>query len=92
MQDLRGMGASNATFNRLLKPTRRSVIMEAARAYHEKFADKNGRIPATFQIIYAIGWSPHASQQQPMKPGTAKIKLAEFLKTEEISAEDKAKP
>ncbi len=92
MQDLRGMGASNATYNRLLKPTRRSVIMEAARVYHEKFADKNGRIPATFQIIYAIGWSPHASQQQPMKPGTAKIKLAEFLKTEEISAEDKAKP
>jgi len=92
MQDLRGMGASNATFNRLMKPTRRAVIMEAAKAYHEKFTAKNGRVPATFQIIYAIGWSPHDSQQKPLKPGTAKIKLADALKTEEISTDEKARP
>jgi NADH dehydrogenase [ubiquinone] 1 alpha subcomplex assembly factor 5 len=92
MQDLRGMGAANATFSRLMKPTRRSVIMEAARLYHEKFADKNGRVPATFQIIYAIGWSPHESQQKPLKPGSAQARLADALKTEEKSAGDKAQP
>lgn len=92
MQDLRGMGASNATFNRLMKPTRRGVIMEAARVYHEKFADREGRVPATFQIIYAIGWSPHDSQQKPMKPGMAKVKLADALKTSEIETDEKARP
>jgi NADH dehydrogenase [ubiquinone] 1 alpha subcomplex assembly factor 5 len=92
MQDLRGMGASNATLGRLMKPTRRGVIMEAARVYHDKYAGKDGRVPATFQIIYAIGWSPHDSQQKPMKPGTAKVKLADALDTVEVSAGEEAKP
>jgi len=75
-----------------MKPTRRGVIMEAARIYHDKYAGKDGRVPATFQIIYAIGWSPHDSQQKPMKPGTAKVKLADALDTVEQSAEEEAKP
>ncbi len=86
MQDLRGMGAANATTNRLLKPTRRKVILEALRLYHEKFADAaggagygKGRVAATFQVIYAIGWAPHASQQKPLVPGSAKHKLADYL-------------
>jgi NADH dehydrogenase [ubiquinone] 1 alpha subcomplex assembly factor 5 len=90
MQDLRGMGATNATYNRLMKPTRRGVIMEAARIYHEKFADKERRVPATFQIIYAIGWAPHESQQKPLQPGSAKNRMADALKTVEVSAGDKA--
>lgn len=92
MQDLRGMGASNATYNRLMKPTRRAVIMKAAEIYHRKFADSQGRIPATFHIIYAIGWAPHDSQPQPLKPGSAQHKLAEALKTAEVSADEKAGP
>lgn len=92
MQDLRGMGASNATFNRLMKPTRRSVILRAAQLYQQKFADKDGLVPATFQIIYAIGWAPHADQPQPLKPGSAKNKMAEALKVVEVSADDKATP
>lgn len=83
MQDLRGMGASNATLNRLTKPTRKSVLMEAARLYHEKYADAQGRIPATFDIIYAIGWAPHESQPKPLQPGTAKNRLADALKVVE---------
>lgn len=58
MQDLRGMGASNLTFNRLRRPTRRAVLLEAARRYQERFADAAGRVPATFQVIYVIGWTP----------------------------------
>ncbi len=85
MQDLRGMGAANATFNRLLKPTRRKVILEAARLYQEKFGDSAGRVPATFQVVYVIGWAPHGSQQKPLKPGSASARLADALKTEELS-------
>ncbi|MDY0009945.1 MAG: SAM-dependent methyltransferase, partial [Bdellovibrionales bacterium] len=92
MQDLRGMGASNAVFQRLKVPTQRRVIMEAARIYQEKYGDENGRVPATFQVIYAIGWSPHESQQQPLKPGSAVVRLADMLKTEEIKTDDTAKP
>jgi NADH dehydrogenase [ubiquinone] 1 alpha subcomplex assembly factor 5 len=90
MQDLRGMGASNATHNRLMKPTRRSVIMKAAQLYHEKFAGNDGYVPATFHVIYAIGWAPDASQPKPLQPGSAKNKLAEALKVVEVSAGEKA--
>lgn len=92
MQDLRATGAANATLNRLTRPTRRGVIMEAAKAYHDKYADKNGRVPATFQVIYAIGWAPAATQQKPLQPGTAKTRLADALEAEEIKTGDKARP
>ncbi|HYD18440.1 MAG TPA: methyltransferase domain-containing protein [Patescibacteria group bacterium] len=92
MQDLRGMGATNAIANRLKKPTRRGVIFEAAKIYTEKFGDAKGRVPATFQIIYAIGWSPHASQQKPIQPGSAKVKLADALGVEEVKTGEKARP
>ena len=92
MQDLRGMGASNATYNRLMKPTRRGVIMKAAQLYHEKFADKDGYVPATFHVIYTIGWAPHESQQKALKPGSAKNKLADALKVVEVSTDEKARP
>lgn len=92
MQDLRGMGASNATRNRLMIPTRRAVLLEAARIYQEKFGSATGRVPATFQVIYAIGWKPHDSQQKPLKPGTAAVRLADALKAEEMKTDDKATP
>ncbi len=92
MQDLRGMGASNATFKRLMKPTRRGVLFKAAEIYHDKFADADGAVPATFHVIYAIGWAPDESQQRPLRPGSAQNKMAEALRAVEISAEEKARP
>lgn len=89
MQDLRGMGASNATFNRMLKPTKRAVLMEAARLYHERFAVAGGSIQASFEVIYVIGWRPHDSQQKPLQPGSAKTRLADALKVAELPAGDK---
>jgi SAM-dependent methyltransferase len=56
MRDLRGMGQTNAHAQRLRHPTRRAVFFEAARLYHERFADAEGHIPATFDIIYLHGW------------------------------------
>ena len=90
MHDLRGMGAAGAAFSRLKIPTRRAVFLEAARIYQEKFGDAQVRIPATFDIIYMIGWAPHASQQQALKPGSAKARLSDALKVEERSAGEKA--
>lgn len=92
MQDLRGMGASNATRNRRTVPLRRQVMFEAARLYQQTYGDRAGRVPATFQVIYAIGWSPHDSQQKPLKPGSAAVRLADILKAEEIKADDIATP
>ena len=90
MQDLRGMGASNVTFNRILKPTKRAVLMEAARLYHERFAvDGGNAIQASFEVIYVIGWRPHDSQQKPLQPGSAKTRLADALNVTEVAAGDK---
>lgn len=89
MHDLRGMGGSNAVLSRLMKPTRRQVLMEAARIYQEKFGNAEAHVPATFHVIHLIGWAPHGRQQQPLKPGSAKHRLAEALKTVEVSAGEK---
>jgi hypothetical protein len=54
--------------------------------YRERFADPDGRIRANFEILTLTGWAPHASQQQPLKPGSAKARLADALGTSEIAA------
>lgn len=92
MKDLRGMGASNAVHGRLKLPTRKQVMLEAARIYQEKYGDSRGRVSATFQVIYTIGWRPHESQQKPLKPGAATVRLADILKAEEMKTDDIAKP
>jgi hypothetical protein len=56
LRELRGMGQTNAHIQRLRRPTRRAVFFEAARLYQERFADDEGNIPATFDIIYLHGW------------------------------------
>lgn len=84
MHDLRAMGAANAVAARLRTPTSRSMMLEVARLYQEKYADQDGHVPASFEIIYVVGWSPHASQQKPMQPGTARQRLADALGTDEV--------
>jgi hypothetical protein len=58
--------------------------------YARRFADGDGRIRATFDIVWLAGWAPHPDQQQPLKPGSAKTRLADALGTREISADEKA--
>ena len=79
MQDLRGMAESNAVFARQKAFTSKTVMMRAAEIYSERYAGADGRVPATFQIIYMTGWHEHESQQKPMKPGSAKMRLADAL-------------
>ncbi|WP_448190245.1 methyltransferase domain-containing protein [Azospirillum sp. sgz301742] len=82
MRDLRGMGETNAVLARRTVPASRALLFEAARLYAERFAEPDGRIPATFQVLYLAAWAPHESQQQPLKPGSGQIPLAEVLKGE----------
>lgn len=80
MRDLRAMGATNPLRGRLRHPTRRALFLRAAEIYGERFADPDGRIRATFNLVWMSGWAPHESQQKPLKPGSGKISLAEALK------------
>ena len=80
MRDLRGMGESNALLARHRAPMTRKTMIATAEAYHDLYARPDGRIPASFDIIFMLGWSPHESQQQPLKPGSATVDLGDALK------------
>jgi SAM-dependent methyltransferase len=89
MQDLRRMGATNALVERRRTPLRRATLLRMAEIYAERFSDSDGRVRATFEIVWLSGWAPHESQQQPLKPGSAKARLADALKTREVPAAEK---
>ncbi|WP_323716497.1 methyltransferase domain-containing protein [Paracoccus aminovorans] len=80
-RDLRAMGEGNALAGRLRRPTRRDVLLRAAALYAENHADPQDptRVRATFELIFLTGWAPDPSQQQPLRPGSAKVPLAEAL-------------
>lgn len=87
MRELRGMGEANALVERRRGFTRRDTLLAAARRYGALFADADGRIPATFQVIYLTAWAPHESQQKPLVPGSAEVRLADALGTRERKAD-----
>jgi SAM-dependent methyltransferase len=80
MQDLRRMGATNILVERRRTPTRRATLLRMAQIYSERFADADGRIRATFDVIWLSGWAPHESQPKPLKPGSAKASLADAVR------------
>ena len=80
MRDLRAMGATNALAARSRTPLRRDVLFRAAEIYAERFADADGRLRATFDLVWLAGWAPHESQQKPLKPGSAKMRLEDALR------------
>jgi SAM-dependent methyltransferase len=90
MHDLRRMGAANALSERRRVPLRRATLARMAEIYAERFADADGRLRATFEIVWLLGWAPHESQQKPLKPGSAAHRLADALGVPEIPAGDKA--
>jgi SAM-dependent methyltransferase len=83
MGDLRRMGLSNALNDRRKTPLKRATLMRMAEIYAERFADPDGRIPATFEIVWLSGWTPHESQQKPLRPGSARVRLADALGVKE---------
>lgn len=80
MRDLRQMGMANMLIERSRRPSRRAMFLKAAQIYAARFSDSDGRVRATFDIVYLSGWKPHDSQQKPLAPGSAKASLAGALK------------
>jgi len=91
MHDLRRMGATNALVERRRTPLRRATLARMLEIYGERFADPDGRVRASFEIIWLSGWAPHQSQQQPLRPGSAQQRLADALGTIEQSAGEKTR-
>lgn len=86
MRDLRGMGETNAVLARRKVPMTRTLLFEAARRYAQAYAEPDGRIVATFQVLYLAAWSPHESQQQPLRPGSGATRLADALRAQDQQA------
>ncbi|MET0220149.1 MAG: methyltransferase domain-containing protein [Tardiphaga sp.] len=80
MQDLRRMGATNILVDRRRAPTRRATLLRMAQIYAERFSDPDGRIRATFEIVWLSGWAPDASQPKPLKPGSATASMADAVR------------
>jgi SAM-dependent methyltransferase len=92
VSDLRALGETNALAERSRKFLRRDVFASVLSHYAGRHAEPDGRLRATFDIVYLTAWAPHESQQKPLAPGSAKSRLADALGTTEIAAGDKAAP
>ena len=88
MADLRAMGATNNLVERSRQFLRRNVVMRAADIYASRFSDADGRVRATFEILWMSGWAPHDSQQKPLQPGSAKMRLADALPVKDYDSSD----
>ncbi len=91
MHDLRAMGETNALESRVRQPLRRAVLNDTVQRYHANY-DKDGRIPATFEIVTLTGWAPADSQPKPLRPGSANTRLADALETNEHPLGDPLNP
>jgi SAM-dependent methyltransferase len=87
--DLRSIGETNALAARARSPLTRELLGAVVSEYAQRFADADGRLPATFEIIFLAGWAPQESQQKPLKPGSAKMRLADALGTQELPTGEK---
>ena len=73
------MGATNNLVNRSTKSVQRIFFQRLEELYHQHFSDERGRLIATFEVIYLIGWAPHPEQQKPLRPGSAKVSLTDVF-------------
>lgn len=92
MAEIRAMGGANAPGDGPATPLRRDVLRRVAEVYADRFSDPDGKVRATFEIVYLTGWAPHQSQPKPLRPGSARTRLADALGTVERPAGDKAGP
>jgi SAM-dependent methyltransferase len=90
MREIRALGGGNVLMARSKAPLARRVLARAEAIYRERHARADGKVTASFEIVYLSGWGPHASQQKPLRPGSAAARLADALGTTEEKAGDKA--
>ncbi|KAJ0412635.1 hypothetical protein ATCC90586_002265 [Pythium insidiosum] len=77
MEHLQNMGENSAVLSKG-RPVTRDSLLAAASIYQSMYANPDGTVPATFQVIYLIGWAPHDSQPQPLRRGSAQRSLQEL--------------
>lgn len=92
LRDLRGMGESRPMTTDKHFHTPKRLFQRMCEIYRRDFSERDGRVTATFDIIHVMGWSPHASQQKPLRAGSAEHSLADALNTREIQTGDIATP
>ena len=92
MRDLRAMGMTNVLTDRRRTPLRRATLLRTAEIYAARFADPDGRVRATFDLLWLSGWVPHESQQKPLRPGSARSRLADALGTVELKPQTGGAP
>ena len=83
LQDLKGMGEQAAFAPRqgqVRRPLSRRILARMSEIYMDRFQDEDGKVRATFEIVWLSGWAPHASQPKPLKPGSGKVSLADAVK------------
>jgi len=90
MRELRAMGGGNVLQSRRKTPLARGTIERAEQIYRARHSVEGGKIGASFELVYLCGWAPDASQQKPLAPGSATMRLADALRTAELSAGDKS--
>jgi SAM-dependent methyltransferase len=90
MRELRAMGETNILTDRRRQPMRRATLMRACEIYAEHFGAADGRVRATFEIVFLTGWAPGPDQPKALRPGSATARLADALGAREISAGEKA--
>jgi SAM-dependent methyltransferase len=90
LADVRAMGESNVLVDRDRRPLTRAALARACEIYADRFSRSDGRVSATFEIITMTGWAPHPEQQQPLRPGSARTRLADALGVKEWPAGEKA--
>ena len=83
LHDLRAMAETNVLINRAKYFSRRSLFQYASQLYEEQFSRPNKMVTATYEHIYLTGWAPDPSQQQPLRPGSAQVRLADALRSKE---------
>nr|MBA3812554.1 SAM-dependent methyltransferase [Caulobacteraceae bacterium] len=71
-------------------PLSRAILARACEIYVTRFGGPGGGVSATFEIITLTGWAPHPDQPKPLRPGSARMRLADALGAAEQSAEEKA--
>ena len=89
MRELRRMGATNVLTERRRTPLRRATLARMAEIYAQRFVDADGKIRATFEVVWLSGWAPHESQQKPLRPGSAQTRLADALGVREVGTGEK---
>lgn len=88
MHDLRHMGEANALMSRDRAPTRKALFHQAEDLYAAHFPGDTKALRASFELVTLTGWSPDDSQPKPLRPGSARARLADALDTDETPLPD----